>query len=118
LSTGLLHQTWLTGQHRLSLESLSRGSLSSSFTCPFVSSAADGEGELSDNLELLDAHKYVNGKNLQTYGDLIILLRHHPEIIAYGLSACEKEKAHLLRPNGQPSIIFGDVLQAIVNLYG
>lgn len=117
LSTGLLHQTWLTGQNRLSLEDLAKGPLSSIFSSPFLS-PSDGNGDASENLELIQAQKHIPARSLQSYIDLISLLRNNPEIVALCISTHEKEKCHLVRPPGIPNIDMGDILQAVLNLYG
>lgn len=117
LSTGLLHQTWLTGQNRLALEELGRGPLSSLFSSPFLS-PTDGNVDVTDNLELIQAQKHIPPRALQSYIDLISLLRNNPEIVALCISTYEKEKCNLVRPQGIPNIAVGDVLQAVLNLYG
>jgi hypothetical protein len=117
LSTGLLQQTWLTGQNRLALEDLSRGPLASPFSSPFQSSS-DGNGDVTDNLELVQAQKHIAPRHLQSYIDLISLLRCNPEIVALCISTYEKEKCHLVRPLGVPSIAGGDILQSVLNIYG
>jgi hypothetical protein len=117
LSTGLLHQTWLTGQNRLALEELSKGPVASPFSCPFVS-PSDGSGDVTDNLELIQAQKIINPRYLQSYTDLISLLRSHPDIVALCISTYEKERNHLVRPAGLPTISVGDILQAVLDIYG
>ncbi|CAL8143674.1 unnamed protein product [Orchesella dallaii] len=118
LSTGLLHQTWLTGQHRLALENMSNGPVTSPFTTPFIVSPADGSGDVTENLELVQAHKLISGRYLHNYIDLITLLRNHPELVALCLSLYEKDRGSQQRMSGTPNVGFGDILQGVINIYG
>lgn len=126
LSTGLLNQTWLTGQHRLALENMSSGPMTSPFSCLFVVNSSEG-GDVTENLQLVQAHKLNSGRYLQHYIDLITLLRNHPEVVALCLSLYEKERVNIQRLSAgggqqqlgqQPNLAFGDILQGVMNVYG
>lgn len=118
LSTGLFHQTWLTGQNRLALETLCRGPVASPFIRPFVVPPAEGESDLTENLEIVEAHKHIPQRYLQSFIDLILLLRCHPDVAGLCIATYEKERSVAVRAQGGSPETFGDILQAIINVYG
>jgi len=107
----------LTGQNRLALEELAKGPVASPFSCPFVS-PSEGSGDVTENIELIQAQKIINPRYLQAFTELISLLRSHPDIVALCISTYEKEKNHLVRPPGLPAISVGDILQSVLDIYG
>ena len=121
LCTDLLQQSWLTGQHRLALENLSRGQITCPFSSEFVTTPSDGSRDSAEHveLELIDAQKLISPKYYQSYIDLVSLLRAHPDIVALCITTYERERHHLIPiVTGQANLSSGQILQAIINIYG
>lgn len=116
----MLQQSWLTGQHRLALENLSRGHLHSPFSNEYMATIDSSSGDGTE-LDLVEAQKIIPARYYQAYVDLLILLRTHPDIVGLCITTYETERHHLIPiiDSGTPSgVSSGQVLQAIINVYG
>lgn len=66
----------------------------------------------------MEAHKHIPQRYLQPFTDLILFLRSHPDVVGLCVATYEKDKSQSVRAQGGSPEAFGDILQAIINVYG